>query len=216
MSSTFEESDAVVGQRIQNIRNQEGMSQAEFAEALGISLRAYQNYERGDRPVSKQLLCSLKSIFGASLDYILDGGESGPESTPLGQLSTWADAAQMSDLLHYIYNELNQDLPLDELMPGKEPFWFITSVYQRVIAHLPSKVQANSEEAYKLANHFAKDEIERYRHMLSIARKNTGTSRESAIKNEAKAKGGATQTFHGKVGQVGGGDINNNFGDNDK
>lgn len=79
MSSTYE--DPSVGQRLQEVRKSAELSQQAFANLLGISLRTYQNYERGERPVSKELLCALHEKAGVTPNQLLlgqDGSE--PES----------------------------------------------------------------------------------------------------------------------------------------
>ncbi len=226
MSSTFEDSDAAIGQRIQSIRTQKGVSQADFAEALGISVRAYQNYERGDRPVSKQLLCALKAVFGVSSDYILNGGElsesvgqsSSHTSSTSKQVKVVRLAGEMADLTHFIFNELDNELMLQEQMPNEEPFWFVANVYQKVLANLPEGAPANSEEAFELARFLSKEEVTHYNRMLAIAQRNTETQATRKPKKESAAESTAdrsNQTFHGSVGQVGGGDIHN-YGDKDK
>lgn len=212
MSSTNEESDAVIGQRIQSVRTQQGMSQADFAEALGISVRAYQNYERGERPVSKQLLCALKSTFGTSSDYILSGDDETNAESPLGKLTSWAEVVAMADLLHFIFQELDDELMLREQMPDKEPFGFMANVYRQVLTHLPKGALVNSEEAYELARHFSKEEVEQYHRMFAIAHKNAKVREKRDPKSDSGKGKKTTQTFHGSVGQVGGGDINNDFG----
>jgi transcriptional regulator with XRE-family HTH domain len=218
MSSTYEASDSDIGSRIQSVRTQSNLSQADFAARLGISLRAFQNYERGERPVSKQLLCALKEQFDIDADYILfDHQEtvSASNTKPLGQLKVWGDTAEMADLLHFIFQELDKELSLQEQMPGEEAFWFLASVYKDVMNQLPDGVPANSEDAYELARHFAKEEVVHYNRMLSIARKNTEARQKEGIKQDGNGDTKTTQTFHGSVGQVGGGDINNNFGSKD-
>jgi Predicted transcriptional regulators len=70
--------DTEIGIRLRAIRRaapQGGkfMSQGEFATALGLSLRAYQNYERGERPISKDLISSVVGVFGISTDWLLFG-----------------------------------------------------------------------------------------------------------------------------------------------
>lgn len=40
---------------------------------LGISLRAYQNYERGEREVTKELICALLNVFGVDPVWFLTG-----------------------------------------------------------------------------------------------------------------------------------------------
>ncbi|MGH1463321.1 MAG: helix-turn-helix domain-containing protein [Neptuniibacter sp.] len=218
MSSTIEGSDSDIGSRIQSVRTQSNLSQVDFAARLGISLRAFQNYERGERPVSKQLLCALKEQFNVDADYILfDQNVTGAtgHTKPLGQLKVWGDTAQMADLLHFIFQELDKELSLQEQIPNEEPFWFLASVYKDVMNHLPDGVPVNSDDAYELAKHFVEEEVAHYNRMLSIAHKNTKEREQEVSQRDGNSETKTTQSFHGNVSQVGGGDINNNFGKKD-
>jgi phage repressor protein C with HTH and peptisase S24 domain len=75
MSSTT--GDVEIGARLKALRDVakggKPMSQGDFAESLGLSLRAYQNYERGERPVSKELIRAGMSTYGWSADWLLFG-----------------------------------------------------------------------------------------------------------------------------------------------
>ncbi len=84
MTSTQTQIDTAIGKRIQNIRVQKGLSQSNFADTLGISLRAYRNYERGERPISKKTLCELADKYGADLNWLLIGREPGNGAASLG------------------------------------------------------------------------------------------------------------------------------------
>lgn len=53
----------LLGQRLMTIRLASGLTQAEFAEKLGLSLRAYANYERGEREMPTALFRLLSEIF---------------------------------------------------------------------------------------------------------------------------------------------------------
>ena len=63
---------SALGARISIARNELGMSQAKLAEALGISLRAYQSYELGKRsiPVEGVGRDAPKVRCGPELDFV--------------------------------------------------------------------------------------------------------------------------------------------------
>lgn len=80
MSSTFD--DKAIGERLLSIRTEKGLSQQAIADALGVSLRTYQNYERGDRPVSKELLCSLVEKYRVDIAWVLTGERTSSDARP--------------------------------------------------------------------------------------------------------------------------------------
>ena len=55
--------NVVMGRRLTSIRANSGLTQEEFAEKLGLSLRAYANYERGEREMPTALFRSLCESF---------------------------------------------------------------------------------------------------------------------------------------------------------
>ena len=52
-----------MGRRLMAIRIASGLTQADFADKLGLSLRAYANYERGEREMPTALFKSLCETF---------------------------------------------------------------------------------------------------------------------------------------------------------
>jgi len=52
-----------VGERLLRLRQEEKLSQADFAKRLGASPGAYQHYERGEREIPSSLLWALKEEF---------------------------------------------------------------------------------------------------------------------------------------------------------
>lgn len=62
-----------IGRRLAAVRAKEGLIQTEFAERLGISSRAYVNYERGEREIPAVLLISLLNTFGIDPLWLLVG-----------------------------------------------------------------------------------------------------------------------------------------------
>ena len=53
------------------LRKDKGIKQPELAEQLGISLRAYQYYEQGEREPSLSTLVALADFYNISLDELV-------------------------------------------------------------------------------------------------------------------------------------------------
>ncbi|MDC5755207.1 helix-turn-helix domain-containing protein [Vibrio europaeus] len=70
-------SDAVIGERLLSFRNSKNLSQSAIAKSLGVSLRTYQNYERGERSITKEFICAFCECFEESADWLLTGAKSG-------------------------------------------------------------------------------------------------------------------------------------------
>lgn len=60
-----------VGNKIRELRNGSGMTQAELAAKLGISASSVGMYEQGRREPDSETILKLCSIFGTSTDYLL-------------------------------------------------------------------------------------------------------------------------------------------------
>lgn len=69
MSTSFDE----IGERLRRLRKASGRTQQEFAESLGISLRAYKNYESGGRELPSSVVMRLCEISSVSPSWILNG-----------------------------------------------------------------------------------------------------------------------------------------------
>lgn len=68
----------MVGIRIQKIRKSKGLTQKAFAKPLKISQNYLSQIESGQRGPSIELLCSIKSRYGISLDWLLTGKGQSP------------------------------------------------------------------------------------------------------------------------------------------
>lgn len=62
-----------MAQRFLSVRIEEGLSQQAFADSLGISLRAEQNYERGVRRLPAEVLLALARTYRIDPLWVLDG-----------------------------------------------------------------------------------------------------------------------------------------------
>jgi len=58
-------------EKLLQLRKERGMKQPELAEQLGISLRAYQYYESGEREPQLSVLTTIADFYGISLDELV-------------------------------------------------------------------------------------------------------------------------------------------------
>lgn len=80
MSSIVSSADnAAFGRRLAAVRATTGLSQTAFAETLGLSLRAYANYERGEREAPVALFRALFEQFGIDPIWMLSGEDETPQ-----------------------------------------------------------------------------------------------------------------------------------------
>jgi transcriptional regulator with XRE-family HTH domain len=71
--------NAAFGRRLTAVRATTGLSQSAFADALGLSLRAYANYERGEREAPVALFRALFERFGIDPIWLLSGADDTPQ-----------------------------------------------------------------------------------------------------------------------------------------
>ena len=63
--------------RLKELRRQRRITQKEMGEYLGITTRAYQFYESGDRYPDFQGLIALADYFQVSIDYLVGRTDEG-------------------------------------------------------------------------------------------------------------------------------------------
>lgn len=57
---------------LKELRKKKNLSQSQVAEALGISLRAYQNYEYNQREPNIEMINKLADYFNVTVDKLLE------------------------------------------------------------------------------------------------------------------------------------------------
>lgn len=62
----------MVMQRLRNLRQGRDLTQAEVSKMLGITQKAYSNYETGQRSIPLSTLIIMAKFFGTSTDYLLE------------------------------------------------------------------------------------------------------------------------------------------------
>lgn len=144
--------NVIIGRRLAAFRKKLGLSQRDFAAKLGVSLRAYQNYERGEREISAGLIRALYETFGIQPVWLLLGGDDplsgrGEIDPTLAEAIAWefgeaVDEARSRDLVLFpswpllgyrlalIYNRV-----IKQLKPG-EPFGDIVAEEVRFLRDL--------------------------------------------------------------------------------
>lgn len=104
--------------RLKMLRLARGLSQQETADALGMKVNTYRNYENNEREPNSTSLIKLGNYFGVTLDYLLDYHCENPQNDNDNQLS---NDFNTDEILHIKkYRELDThgkkivDLVLDE------------------------------------------------------------------------------------------------------
>lgn len=65
-----------IGNRIQQLRKDQGMTQAQLAAKLNIGDRHLRRIETGEKGPSIDIMIEIATLFGVSLDYIIMGRQS--------------------------------------------------------------------------------------------------------------------------------------------
>ena len=62
-----------MGERIAQLRRNNGLSQAKLARTLGVSTSTIAMYEQGRREPSVSIIVALAAALGVTIDYLLTG-----------------------------------------------------------------------------------------------------------------------------------------------
>lgn len=62
-----------IGKRLKMCRKDSGLNQAQFAEALGVSLRSYQHYEKATREAPVSVLSAAAHLSGRDFHWLIIG-----------------------------------------------------------------------------------------------------------------------------------------------
>lgn len=67
----------IIGKRIKSTREERGITQKALAEMVGVSPSAINQFEKGEKKPSSELLVSIALELGASTDYLLGASKKG-------------------------------------------------------------------------------------------------------------------------------------------
>lgn len=98
-----------LGQRIQDLRKQKGLSQEALGEALGVSRQAVSKWE-GDNGIPElDTLIAMSRLFGVTIGQLLGVEEAGPEEAPAREEAS-AEAHRVEEILRR-YTEAARPAP---------------------------------------------------------------------------------------------------------
>ena len=60
-----------VAMRLKLLRTEEGMTQNEIAEKLGVTQQTYSKYEKGTSNIDSVILTKICNLYGVTADYVL-------------------------------------------------------------------------------------------------------------------------------------------------
>lgn len=63
-------------EKLRNLRQEKGLSQAEVAKAIGITVRAYGSYEKNTYPRDRSIYGKLAELLDCDINYLLTEDES--------------------------------------------------------------------------------------------------------------------------------------------
>lgn len=74
-----------ISDNLKQLRKKINLSQKEFADKLGINLRTYASYERGERDLSTSVLLNICKTLNISSDVLLGNNIEQKEIAPIKQ-----------------------------------------------------------------------------------------------------------------------------------
>ncbi len=83
--------------RLEDLKEQSGLTQTEIAKRIGIDRTAYSKIKNGTRKLSSSEAKKLANLFNVSTDYLLGESSKTSDSTP-----DWATEKDISDLHDFL------------------------------------------------------------------------------------------------------------------
>lgn len=97
-----------MNERVKQIRKAYGMTQREFAEALGVTNVAISKIESGQRGLTSQMIRSICREFEVDEQWLLTGeGEATPKFSRRAELARWVGRALKDEPESWRYQLLN-------------------------------------------------------------------------------------------------------------
>jgi transcriptional regulator with XRE-family HTH domain len=62
---------SMLSERLIQLKKEKKLFQKDITEAIGVSARGYQRYEKGEREPTASVLVKLADFFDVSIDYLM-------------------------------------------------------------------------------------------------------------------------------------------------
>lgn len=204
-----------VGKRIKALAVDNGITLKELSLRAGIPYRSMQNYASGKQLPGLEALTKIKEAVEVDLNWLLVG-KSKPTT---GKQSIIV----RPDLLQEIGEEIERQNIIEIF--GFEPrskYSIAAIIYTDLLRRIDSFDIIHADFSDTSSNIFKEIQFETSEHIRRTKETialygQVDRSLGKAVSKDATAENSSvSQSFHGDVGQVGGGDINNNFGEKDE
>jgi len=139
----------MLGQRLKQLRKEKGMTQAELAEALGVSTGTVAMWETNKRKPTFEMLERLSDIFDKQVGYIMgtsnDDSSAALREDEVNQLGEWAIEEEYEDFVRKLvmldeYGQKNlKSILMNEFKRCQEQGTLLTGSYSISIKTRPQK-----------------------------------------------------------------------------
>lgn len=100
--------------RLEQVRQDSGLSQEAFSKRLGISRGAFQHYVKGAHDIPTSVIAALKREFDVDPYWMVCGNDAGPSTEK--EMSLVRNAVIISVILQRAYARRNVDWDVDKLV----------------------------------------------------------------------------------------------------
>ncbi|MGE4404301.1 helix-turn-helix domain-containing protein [Pseudomonas sp.] len=108
---------ATIGGRIRAVRHQAGLTQQEFARALGFSKRALVSWEGGRVEPSVTVLPALRRTYGVDLDWLVMGDGTLPDPIGLRRSRAATNVTEPPSSQLWLFEEITHSASAKDVPP---------------------------------------------------------------------------------------------------
>lgn len=109
-----------VGEKIYSLRKEKGMSQEEFAEAIGVSRQSVSKWEADSAVPDVNKILAISKLFGVSTDFLLKDDPADQAALP--ESESTPDEPQFTEDNEVVpYPQLAEEKDLNDTTPEKKP-----------------------------------------------------------------------------------------------
>lgn len=145
-------------------------SDIELAKRLKVATQTVATWKKRNK-IPYEKIVEMAAKEGFCIDDLLFENRSKLATLTRGNRKSQEDS-DSAELMHFIFNYMNEQLPLKEQIPEQEPFYFICRVFNEVLRQRNGNWQENLEEAFSVAKTIADEDIRFYQETMEFARKN--------------------------------------------
>lgn len=91
-----------IGQRVRSIRISQGLTQAQLAESLDLSINFISEVENGKKGLSQDTICKICDVYDASADYLLLGKKTAYSSKTVIKIAENLSDEDLDTLIEYL------------------------------------------------------------------------------------------------------------------